>query len=212
MSQPDLQPSDADQPMHAPLDALDVNYAQALIELAEEGNQLDEIVDEVQQLAELARGELDFRRLLDARSISEDQRRQAINRVLDGRISELLLRFLMVLNERGRLGRLLSIAHALDRLMMQRRGEIEAYAYVAHPLSDQQQEQLADRLGQVLGKTVRLRQREQPELIGGLRLRIGDRMIDASVRYQLRAIRQRMIESGHAQAHQSLKDAPAPWA
>jgi F-type H+-transporting ATPase subunit delta len=178
-------------------------YAQALVELGEQHGHLDELADEVQQLRELLQTEPDLRRLIFSRIIGQTQRAAMLQRLFQGRVSDTLYNFLQVLSRKGRLVNLPGVLTDFARKMDERRGIVPVDAFVAQPMDSAHREQVAAALGEALGgKTVQLRERVDPSLIGGLKLRIGDKQLDGSVATQLRLMRRRMIDAGREKARQ----------
>lgn len=182
------------------IDSVQSVYAGALLELAEESNTLDAISDEVRQLGETLEQSPDLARLLDSKVLSEQDRGAVIDRVFKGRVSDLLLRFLHVLNRKTRLGILPGLAPAFRQALQHRRGQIEVEAHVAQPLDATQQADVAARLTQSLGRKVILRQIVNPDLLGGLKLRVGDEIVDGSVVAQLKIMREKMVDAGRIKA------------
>ena len=188
------------------IDSLDLAYAQTLLELAEEAGSVDQVADEMGQLGELAHQNPDLVRLISTRTLSMEQRACIIERLLRRRVSDLVYRFVQVANAKDRLARLEAIAKALETLLEQRRGVVRVEVFVAEAMEPSRVDSVAQRLGQALGgKKVLLEQNVQPDLIGGLKLRIGDRLIDGSVATQLRLMRQKMVSTGRDNARQKLE-------
>ncbi len=186
------------------LGALELGYAQALLELSDEASQFDAIAEEMLQLGELHDAEPDLGRLIDSRVISTADRRAIIERLFSGKVSDLTYRFLMVLNDKDRLSLLPKIARAYMQLVNNRRGHVNVDAYVATALSDDQASAVASGIGNAIGKTVTLLQHVDASLIGGLKIQIGDRLIDGSVSAQLRKIQSSMIEKGREMARAAV--------
>ncbi len=184
---------------------LELSYAQALLELADEANQRAEVVDEAAQLEELTGSQDDLQRLIRARSLSTSDRSSIIENLFKGRVSDLTYRFLQIVNEKDRLDRLAYIFAAVRELEAKRKGVIEVEAYVARALTENQSETLAGNIGKALGKDVVLHQTEDPSLIGGLKLRFEDRVVDGSVATQLRQLKQQMVHAGRNQAREDAK-------
>ena len=178
-------------------------YAQALLELAQSANQLDAIAQEVSDLAALLAGNNDLRQLLDSRAIGAEARRGVIERVFKGKVSDTLYRFLQVVNTKDRLGVLPGILASFGEKLDEARGIVKVDAYVAKSLDAGQADRVAKAVGDSLGgKRVVLRQHVNPDLIGGLKLRIGDELIDASVATQLKLMQRRLVEAGQERARE----------
>lgn len=171
-------------------------YAAALLDLAQAASTIDDVREQMDDLAELIRTNPDLRKLLESRVLSTTERRDSLQRIFDGNVSDLVYRFLQVVNAKGRLGDLLAIATAFGKLVDRRLGIMEVDAYVAARLDDAQVQRVTSELGQALGGTVVLHQTIDPALIGGVKLRIGDKLIDASVATQLRKLKEQIVAAG----------------
>ncbi len=187
-------------PAHHHTTLADRTYAQALLSLAEEAGQLDAIAEEIAAVAQLMRTHAQLSRLLSSPLIGTRERGGSIERLFKGRVSDVFHRFLQVLNRKGRLGELPGIASAFATLLQQKRGIVEVDAYVAAPLDAAAQARVTEGLGQALGKTVLLQQHVDDTLIGGLKVRVEDQLIDATVATQLRLIRDKLIAAGRAKS------------
>ena len=181
---------------------LEQTYARALLEMVDEQllGAVDEITAELQQLLDLTQSEPELVQLISTRTMSAADRAGVITRVFKGRITDLIYHFLLTVNEKNRLDQLQGIIRAFVVMTQDRKGMIEADAYVATTLNDEGVQLIASGVGNVIGKQVLLRQHVDPALIGGLKLRIGDQLIDGSVAAQLKIMRQRMINTGRDKA------------
>jgi len=171
-------------------------YAQALIELAQEQGQVDAVAQEVQDLMPLVSEGGELHRLLTNPAIGDTERGEIVKRVFAGKISPLLYKLLRVMGDKGRLGSLPQVAAGYLLAVAKERGQVEVQAFVATELDAAAAKQVADQIGQALGKTVSLTQKVDPSLIGGLKIKVGDRLIDASVASQLRNMKNKMIAAG----------------
>jgi F-type H+-transporting ATPase subunit delta len=180
-------------------------YAQALLDLADEVGQLDVVGNEMMQLGELVREQPDLVRLISSRTLSVEQRGRIVENMFQGRVSDLVYRFIQVLNAKNRLDHILGIVKAVARGVDERHGIVRVKAFLAAALETQWAQQVAERIGTVVGGQVQLEQQVQPELIGGLKIRVRDRLIDGSVSTQLRLMRQRIVVSGCDDARQKIE-------
>jgi len=179
-------------------------YAQVLLELADEGGVLDQVADEVQQLGELIRNDLGLRQLLASKVLTVSERAGVLKNLFDGHLDDLLYRFLQVVNAKNRLDLVDRIVHAFARLLDQKQGLIEIDAYVASHLDDALVEAVSARIGQALDQTAIVHQVVDPALIGGLKVRVGDRLVDGSVATQLRRMQQSMVSTGRDKARERV--------
>jgi len=180
-------------------------YAQALIDLACEAGQLDEVADEMAQLGGIVQKQPDLVRLISTRTLSVERRGQAIERMLKGRVSDLTYRFLQVVNAKNRLDCIMGIVNAVAKGVDERRGIVHVKAFMAEALDAQAAQKVAKLIETVVGGEVQLEQQVDPELIGGLKIRIDDRLIDGSVSTQLRLMGQRIVAGGRDNARQHLE-------
>jgi len=103
------------------------------------------------------------------------------------------MNFMLVANRKGRLGDLRQIASTYSELLDQQSGIVEVDVYVAQKLSDDEMEEVRQKVGAALKREVVLHQYVDESIIGGLVLRLEDRLLDASVRAQLKSIRRQLL-------------------
>ncbi len=168
-------------------------YARSMLELANEQKQLEAVAGEISSLRDVIRSNPAFASFLADPSVGADERTRTIEKTFSGKVSPLVMNFLRVLNSRRRAGLLPEIADRFEELLAEQRGIVEVDVTVAQRLSDAELDQVRDRVSQALGKTAVVHQYVDESIIGGLMLRVGDRLIDASARYQLQTLRQRMM-------------------
>lgn len=180
------------------IDALASVYARSLYELAEAAGGVDKIMemnDEIEQITDLMRGNARFAELLASPIIDAPKRADSLRRMFDGQVTDLMLRFLLVLNNKGRLAHFDSIAAAYDQMVQQRFGRVEVDVFTATPLSESQRATILSRVQEAIGKQPVLHAYTDESMLGGVKLRIGDQLIDGSVSGQLRRMRESMIAS-----------------
>jgi F-type H+-transporting ATPase subunit delta len=172
-------------------------YAQAIFDLAQGGNTLDGVEEELAGLARLAAQSGDFSRFLRSPVISAQQKAGALEKVLaEAGTEPMVANFLRVIARNGRLFALPAIIRTFRELAAAARGEATADVTSAAPLSEAQRQNLAATLRQKIGKTVTLNEHVDPSLIGGLVVKVGSRMIDSSLKTKLTAMKVAMKEVG----------------
>ncbi|MCZ6836723.1 MAG: ATP synthase F1 subunit delta [Planctomycetota bacterium] len=188
-------------------DALAQIYARSLYELAEAAGGQEKIVeieDELEQICELARADQVFREFLTSPIIDVKRRAEAMHRIFNDRITDLALRFLLVLNAKGRAGHLESISTGYSQLVQAAQGRVEVDLYTPGPLGDEQVQSIKQRIQQAIGKEPVLHRFTDPDMLGGLKLRIGDQLIDGSVATRIRRMRQNLMSSGSTDLRESF--------
>ncbi len=182
------------------LETVDRVYAQSLLELAEEAGRMDPIAAEVAELLRLLETEPELAGLLSSRKLTTAQRADAIERIFKGRTDDLVYHFIQVVNVKGRLERLGRILSGFALLHDEKRGVVKAQAYVAIELTEDQQQRIAEIVSAVTGREAVVQQRVDQRLLGGMKLRVGDLLVDASLATALQTARRHLIESGKQQA------------
>lgn len=173
------------------------HYAEALVNAAEHAGQAAEVIDELDSLTrDVFNAQPDFERLLASGIISHQDKAQIIQSALGTRAHPILLRFLNVLNEHGRLDLLRGIARECVRLRDQRSGRRPVLVRAAVPLNDETRARLRTRLTGLLGADPIFRMRVEPDLLGGMIVQIGDTVYDGSVRTRLERMREQLLERG----------------
>lgn len=179
-------------------DALAMTYARSLFELASAAggqSKVAEVAAELEQIVEIARSDKMFREFIASPIIDKDQREGSLKRVFQNRVTDLTLRFLLVLNDKGRLSRLESVAAGFDTLVQEHFGRIEVDVYTAAPLGREQIDGLQKSIQTALGKAPVLHPYTEESMIGGIKLRIGDQLIDGSVATRLKRMKRDLQQS-----------------
>jgi len=172
---------------------LAVAYAKSVLELATERNVAEDIGRELTEVGRVVGENSDLQTFLSSPAIGEVERGNVVDKAFRGRVSELVLNTLLVMNRKGRLGILQQVAIAYSDLLQDQQGIVEADVIVAEKLSQDQLEQVRQKIGAALKREVVLHQYVDATVIGGLVLRVGDRLLDASVKAQLRAVRRQLL-------------------
>jgi F-type H+-transporting ATPase subunit delta len=168
-------------------------YASALFELASEGGFVSAVESDLETLDEALRESGELRALIRNPEVS----REALGRVLAGlgdtlALSDLTRNFLGVLAQNRRVGELPAVIRAFRSIAAAQRGEVTAEVASAHALTDDQLATLEQKLRARQGRTVKLKTRVDPDLLGGLVVTIGSQRIDSSIRSRLNSLAQAM--------------------
>ncbi|MBL1216944.1 MAG: ATP synthase F1 subunit delta [Planctomycetes bacterium] len=182
------------------VDAVAEVYAQSLFELVgETGDEpaYQQVLDELESIVEMADEDPKFGEFLHSRIISIPDRQESLKTMFgSGRVTNLLLRFLLVLTAKNRLGHLRDITTGYRRRLLNFLGRIEVEAISAGPMDQELLERVRQEIATGLGADPIITNTVDETLIGGLKLRIGDRLIDASVSARLRQMRAALSEKG----------------
>lgn len=168
-------------------------YAAALFELASQAQQVPDIGAELAELARLYAADAGFAAFLGSAAISTDQRRDSLERMLRGRVSELTLNTLLVMNAHGRAHLIEPLQRAFTLRVEHAAGEVECVAATAVPLTEAQQAAVRALAGEISGKRPLVEFVVDPTLLGGLVLSIGDYRFDNSLRTKLARTRRHLF-------------------
>lgn len=172
-------------------------YAEALLAAAEKRGEADAIAEQFKSLGkDVFPAVPGLEALFDSPSVSRKRKDAVITELFDGRATPLFLDFLRLLNRKDRLGILRLIAIAYRSLRDNEANRLRVLVETAAPLDADQTAALERTLAELTGKTPVLVVRQQPELIGGLVVHVGDKVYDTSVRTKLRAVRNKLLARG----------------
>lgn len=172
---------------------LAVAYAQALLDLANDAAAAESVGQELRDLRQILDTNPKFKLVLADPAIGHEERERLLRRTFEGRASRLLLDFLLLANEKGRLGILSAIAGAYDDLLDQQLGKIEVDVTVAQKLDAQQLQTVRQKVSEALKRDAVVHQYVDESIIGGVILRVQDQLIDGSIRAQLAAMRRQLL-------------------
>lgn len=164
-------------------------YATALYELAEEAKALDQVAADLAKIKAAVAESADLRRLISSPVVPRDQQAKAVLALVEKMgAGDLTRRFVGMIARNRRLFRLPAIIEAFTALLAQHRGEVTAMVTSAKPLSPPQTESLTTALRAVVGRKVAVETNVDPKLLGGLKVRVGSRLIDASLASKLQRL------------------------
>jgi F-type H+-transporting ATPase subunit delta len=169
-------------------------YAESLIKAAEKQGAAEEILEELESLVQdVFRQEPLFETFLASYAIDRKVKAATMQSAFKDRSNPLFFNFLMILNQHDRLDLLRPILRAYRELNDERARRMRVQVRSASPLPEDQRERLAQELRATFRREPILEEQVEPDLLGGLTVRIGDWLYDASVRTRLQDIRNSLI-------------------
>ncbi len=178
-------------------EAIARNYADTLLALAQRHGGLstaEEFLRAIEDVAALVEREPRVRAFLDTPRVGAEAKKQALRASLAGRVPELFLRFVLVVVEKRRQGLLREIARAYAGRVDEMLGRVRVAVTIAHAPDAALQEEIRRSLEARLGREVIPTYTVDPELLGGVVVRVGDQILDGSVRSQATRMRRRLLE------------------
>lgn len=168
-------------------------YASALFDLASEAGSVSAVESDLDTLDKALGESAELRSLIRNPEISRSQIAAVMAGLADHlALSDLTKKFLGVLANNRRVSALPGMISAFATIAAAQRGEVQAEVASAHPLSDAQLTELEGKLRAREGRTIKLKSRVDPALLGGLVVTIGSKRIDSSIRTRLNSLSQAM--------------------
>jgi F-type H+-transporting ATPase subunit delta len=171
------------------------NYAQALFESGQKSGAGERYGQVLDALAGAIEADERLRIALESPRVPRSVKEEILRKALTGRAPEGFVRFIGSVVRRGRQSLLPAISRAYQNLMDVQLNRVHAGITLARKPDRKLEEQIRERLAAILGKEVVPHFREDPSLIGGMLVRVEDRVMDGSVRRQMAVLRRKMLGS-----------------
>ena len=179
------------------MNALGRRYAKALLELAREQNQTDQVVRDTGALLDAWKASSELREIIRNPVVPKPALRAAIDAIMDKLgTSKLVRNTIGLLADRRRLLYLPDVLSAFEELSEAETGRVRAEVISAKPLDDAYYSRLQEMLQRATGRRIVLVKKQDPSLIGGVVTRIGDRVFDGSISNRLSELRETLLANG----------------
>ncbi len=170
-------------------------YASALMSLAQSRNLTEEFGNEIRSLLELLENSAELKNFLDNPVIKPQDKKAVLQRITGDQVNPLLRNFLMLLVDRGRILFLQGIGQQYLVLLRKLNQTVLAEITSAHPLTEAQQNTLTEKVKAMTNaRSVEVSTTIDPDLLGGVIIKVGSRVVDASLRGQLRRIGMKLAQ------------------
>lgn len=167
-------------------------YARSLFGAARDAGRLDAVHAELGTFAEAVGTVPELRQLLENPELDPQQKAGVLAEITEG-ADELVRNFLLLLSEKGRAGELEEIYAELDALVAAENRRLSVELTTAYELSDEEAASIVGKIEQASGRQIEATRKVDPDLLGGIVLRVGSRRVDASVRGRLNRLRQELV-------------------
>lgn len=172
-------------------------YATAIFELAKEDGAIDTVEADVDALDAALKASDDFRELIKSPVYSRDDQGRAIGAVAERMgLSQIMTNTLRLMASKRRLFTLPQLVTTLRERIAREKGIVTAEVTTASELSEEQRNRLVETLRAAAGRDIKLDIAVDERLIGGMRVKVGSRMVDTSIRSKLAALQNTMKEAG----------------
>ena len=177
--------------------ALAKKYAAALLALAKETGTLEEVEQELAQIGEIVQQNPELTDFLRNQLISREAKKEVVERIFTQHLNPMVMRFLGVVIDRGRIALLPDIIDVYLELSHVERNIAEAQVRLAVDLTDEEETRLIRELTELTGKEIYLEKTIDPSILGGMIVTIGDRRIDGSLKRQLHEMKTTLLSEKH---------------
>jgi F-type H+-transporting ATPase subunit delta len=168
-------------------------YARALFQAARENGRLDELREQLGQFADALDQNRDLAVFFFSPYFATAEKQQALGKLLDG-ADEILLNFLKLLIENHRMPVIFRIRHEFGRLWEEENKTLPVEITSAIALDQATTESLGKTIGERAGRKVTLAARVDPDILGGIIIRVGNSILDASIRNRLEQLRRHVAQ------------------
>ncbi len=169
------------------------NYAEALFESGERSGATAQYINLIESVAGAIEADERIRVTLESPQVSKPVKQRILGDALKGKAPEPFIRFLSAVIKRGRQGMIGAISREYLALVDVKMNRVHASVTVARKPDEALQKDIADRLSKLVGKTIVPHFRHDPAIIGGVLVRIGDQVMDGSVRRKMITLRKKML-------------------
>jgi len=177
-----------------PHDPINTGYARALLEQAQAENVVTRVAEDLFRLRELLKGNADLLQFLKNPNVKHEGKRQALVELFQGRVQPLVLNTLLTLSDQDRAGRAVEIIEEFTAIAAAAKQQVSGEVITAIPLDEATLQRLTAELNKVTGQQVQLFQKVDPAVLGGAIIKIGDQVIDGSLRHRLEQIKERLAQ------------------
>ncbi len=169
------------------------NYAEALCELGERTNESERFGDLIEGVGGAIEADESIRVVLESPNVTKAAKQGLLARALKNRAPDSFVRFLTAVIKRGRQGIIPAIARQYLALLDVKFDRVHASVVMSRTPDKELQNAVKKSLSDVLGKEVIAHYREDPGILGGVIVRVGDRVMDGSLRRRLKVLRRQML-------------------
>jgi ATP synthase F1 delta subunit len=169
-------------------------YARSLFEVAMEHGKLDVVRDQLGEFADALDQNQEMQVFFFSPYFSTPEKEEGLDKVVTG-VDPLVRNFLRLLIEKSRMPAVFRVRRSLDELWQRENKLLPVEVTSAIELDKNTVKQIGDRIGEETGQKIELSERVEPDILGGLIVRVGNSIIDASIRARLDQLRKQVAKA-----------------
>lgn len=170
-------------------------YAKALFEIASQQNITSEVEEQLKALVTAIQGNVEIEKFLHHPNITASVKLDAVKNGYKGELSDAVATTLQLLLERGRAASIPALSEGYIKIANEALGRANATVSSPYPLSDKETAEITTFFSKLSGKNIRLEQHIDKSLLGGIQVRIGDRLYDGSMKSKLANMHKQLLSS-----------------
>ncbi len=170
-----------------------MTYGEALYNAAKDLGKEKELLEEAKAVKEILKNEESFLMLINDPTITASEKKKIITNVFGGKISQELLNFFFVLIDKRRISHFIKMVDVFEKLVNTQEGFATGVVYSARELSKEKLAKIEEETGKLIREKVKLTQEIDTSLIGGIKILVNGKIIDASIRNRLQDISGQLI-------------------
>lgn len=170
-------------------------YAKALLELAQEKNEVEAIREDMRLVSSVLNESRELTSVMASPIVKADKKQNILKEIFGGKVNEITNRFFEIVVNHGREGSLRVIAQAYENMYLHLKGIERVKVTTAYPLSAAEAKAVAAKASAYTGKEVELNQQVDESIIGGMVLRVGDKRYNGSFAHQLKTLRRQFKDN-----------------
>ncbi|AYF54180.1 ATP synthase F0F1 subunit delta [Clostridium sp. K25] len=174
---------------------LDRRYALALYEVADKNGKVKEYIQELKEIVDLINNNEELLKIVQHPEVTTAKKKKIFKEIFKGKIDDNLLAFLLILIEKERIMYLKEKVKEMEKIHLEKQNIIVAHIKSVIPLNEEQKSVLVEKLSKKYQKNIMLKEQLDKSLIGGLYVRIGDDVIDGTIKGKFEEIRKRVSKN-----------------
>lgn len=174
---------------------LDRRYALALYKVGEENGKVEILLEQLREVVELIYNNEEMMMLLKHPEISLSKKKDTFEKIFKGKVEEEIYAFLLILLDKDRILYLKEKLNEMEKIHLERNNTVLAVVKTVIPLTAQEKNNLSQKLEIKYNKKIVVREEIDPSIIGGVFVRVGDDVIDGSIKHKLEKMKEVMLKA-----------------
>lgn len=172
---------------------LDRRYALALYQVAERDNKVEDYIKELKEVVDLIKNNAELLRVVEHPEITTSKKKEIFKAIFKDQINENLLSFLLILIDKERIPYLEEKLKEMEKIHLEKQNILEAIVKTVIPLNEDEKNSLIKKLETKYEKTILLKEEIDKSLIGGVYIRVGNDVIDGTIRAKFDDIKKKVL-------------------